>query len=472
VLENAAAYSGFSLVLGFLVVFRTQMAYGRFWEGVSAAHRMCAEWFDGASSVLAYVNSSKADPMVKQDFQRKFIKLLTLLHGVSVASLRDLDDLELQDTDLRGLDHESIEHLQVSPYPVTVIFQWLQDLIMVGLEEKIITVPPPIVSRALNEMANGMVAYHDCMKIQTTNVPLPYKQMTIILMVAHFFVTPVVMCMWTAWVTWTFIFTLIQSMIFWCLYYTAHQIEFPFQVNSISYSVAELHHEFVTNLLTMVLAKKGKLLEGTFDPDPLTWIHHMDCLDSLGGKEERAKQNSMRKQKTKESSGVTQDVTGILPGQMPDLEIGSERRAKEPSFNATETPQVMTEAQHGSAKPLNDSGGAPDPNSGAGGDGLWTSMVECKTRAPSGRNGDGHPEGMSKNDNATDISTQDVALSEQKTVGPRALAEQPKPSNFNSSTQTSQPGMFRDIPVEQLDDKGLTGPASYCFPESARRLCN
>jgi len=442
VLENAAAYSGFSLVLGFLVVFRTQMAYSRFWEGVSAAHRMCAEWFDGASSILAYVKVSKADPAKKSEFTRTFVKLMTLLHGVAVLSLRDLDDLSLTDSDLQGLDPESIKQLQDSPFPVTVISQWLLDLIMSGLEDKIISVPPPIVSRALNEMANGMVAYHDCMKIQTTNVPLPYKQMTMILMVAHFFVTPIVMCMWTAWVTWTFIFTLIQSMIFWCLYFTAHQIEFPFQVNSISYSVAELHHEFATNLLTMVVAKKGKLL-GSFNPDPLTWIHRMDCLDQLSAKDEIEKTTAMRIQLTKSSSDSLQKVTGILPGQMPDLESGTQGRDKEPACNATETLQVRTEGQHGSAKPLSDSSSVPDPDSGASVEGLRTSTGECKTTTPSGKTqGESRLESNTKNeDNAIDDSSQDSALSEQKTLGARVSAHQPKPSNFNSTTKSSQSGI-------------------------------
>jgi len=463
VLENAAAYSGFSLVLGFLVVFRTQLAYSRFWEGVSAAHRMCAEWFDGASSVLAYVRVSKADAAKKNEFNRTFLKLMTLLHGVAVASLRDLDDLSLTDADLEGLDRESIQLLQNSPYPVTVISQWLLDLIMSGLEEKIINVPPPIVSRALNEMANGMVAYHDCMKIQTTNVPLPYKQMTMILMVAHFFVTPVVMCMWTAWVTWTFIFTLIQSMIFWCLYFTAHQIEFPFQVNSISYSVAELHHEFATNLLTMVCAKKGKL-QGSFNPDPLTWIHHMDRLDQLSGQGEREKTMAMRRQMAKPYSDNFQQVTGILPGQMPDLESGTQGRDKEPALNATETLQVRTEGQHGSAKPSSQ----PDPDSGANVEGLRPSTGECKTTTPAGKTQDESGlEGMSrKNDNAIDDSSQDRTHSEEKTVGSRAAADQPKPSNFNSTTESSR-SIPQEIAIEQFD-----GPASYCFPESARRLCN
>jgi len=234
VLNNAGAYNGFSLVLGFLVVFRTQMAYNRFWEGVTAAQRMSAEWFDGTSSILAFTKSSEADHSMRVEFEKKFVKFLSLLHGVAVKSLRDLDDLQPDEQDLEGLTPESIKAIQESPYPTTVIFQWVQDIIVQAMEDNVLSVPAPILSRVFNELANGMIAYHDCLKIQATNVPIPYKQMTKILMGAHWFITPVVMCQWTDWETWTFIFTLVQSMIFWCLYITVNQIEYPFQAASIN----------------------------------------------------------------------------------------------------------------------------------------------------------------------------------------------------------------------------------------------
>jgi len=143
------------------------------------------------------------------------------------------------------------------------------------MDDQVLSVPPPILSRVFHELANGMVAFHDCMKIQATNVPLPYKQMTKILMGAHWFITPVVMCMWTDWITWTFIFTLIQSMIFWCLYFTAQQIEFPFQTGEISYSVSELHKEFNGHLVAMVQSKTGQVTGCQNDLDPASWVHEM-----------------------------------------------------------------------------------------------------------------------------------------------------------------------------------------------------
>jgi len=149
------------------------------------------------------------------------------------------------------------------------------------MEDNVLSVPAPILSRVFNELANGMIAYHDCLKIQATNVPIPYKQMTKILMGAHWFITPVVMCQWTDWETWTFIFTLVQSMIFWCLYITVNQIEYPFQAGEISYSVIVLHQEFNGNLTEIARTKTGQIESAVEGSDPTAWVHRVTSFNDL-----------------------------------------------------------------------------------------------------------------------------------------------------------------------------------------------
>jgi len=336
VLNNSAAYSGFSLVLGFLVVFRTQLAYNRFWEGVTAAHRMCSEWCDSSSSILAFTKVSKVSTQQKVEFERKYIKFLSLLHGIAVTCLRDFaDGLALDESDLHGLSTESIKDLQESPYPTTVIFQWVQDIIVQAMEDHTISVPPPILSRVFNELANGMVAYHDCLKIQATNVPLPYKHMTRILMGAHWFITPVVMCMWTDWETWTFIFTLVQSMIFWCLYFTAHEIEFPFQAGEISYSVTELHQEFNNHLMAMARARTGRLAESfpeSFNPE--NWVHQMKILNDHGGGNMASRSSCLRSTDAARAARSRAAVSDI--SQTPSSEGSVQIRMEAPSGPKTD----------------------------------------------------------------------------------------------------------------------------------------
>merc|ERR1719183_2367923 len=58
-IKNSAAYSGFSFVIGFLLVFRTSQAYSRFWDGATALHQMRSKWCDAVSSLLAFSRVSK-----------------------------------------------------------------------------------------------------------------------------------------------------------------------------------------------------------------------------------------------------------------------------------------------------------------------------------------------------------------------------------------------------------------------------
>jgi len=267
VFNDSAAFSGFSLVLGFLFVFRTNIAYNRYWEGVTAGHRMCAEWLDAASNIIAFTKVSKAPQEKIEMFEKRFLEFLSLLHGVAVGSLRDVGTLDLSVLDLEGLHPTSITALKDSEYPVTLLFQWMQRLVIEHVDNGVLGAPPPILTRAFQELANGMVAYHDACKIQTTHVPFPYKQMSVVLLIFHWAITPLVMCMWTKKPLWSFVFTFVQALIFWCLYITAADIEFPFQHNSNAYAVSAMHHEFNAQLKVVQQAGSG-MLENTVGARP------------------------------------------------------------------------------------------------------------------------------------------------------------------------------------------------------------
>jgi len=213
---------------------------------------MLAEWFDASSAVLAFSKVSKADPALREAFEHRFVRLLSLLHAFAVSQLREMDGTTFELIDPDGLDKDSIEAVVHSEAPVALIFQWVMQLLVENIENKVLSVPPPIVSRAFQEFANGMVAYHDALKIQTTDFPFPYQQMTTLLLLLHFCITPPVMCMWTEWASWVFLFTFIQVFVFWALYFTALEIEFPFRDGHSNYEAKKMHREFNHQLLLLI----------------------------------------------------------------------------------------------------------------------------------------------------------------------------------------------------------------------------
>mmetsp|Transcript_64411 Transcript_64411/g.150968 ORF Transcript_64411/g.150968 Transcript_64411/m.150968 type:complete len:141 (-) Transcript_64411:152-574(-) len=46
--------SGFSFVLGFLIVFRSNQAYSRFWESVTLFQQIGGEWLNAFSNLLCF----------------------------------------------------------------------------------------------------------------------------------------------------------------------------------------------------------------------------------------------------------------------------------------------------------------------------------------------------------------------------------------------------------------------------------
>lgn len=52
-------FSMFTSILGFLIVFRAQLSYARYWEGITLAERACGVWLNGCSNLIAFCNTSR-----------------------------------------------------------------------------------------------------------------------------------------------------------------------------------------------------------------------------------------------------------------------------------------------------------------------------------------------------------------------------------------------------------------------------
>ncbi|CAE7916484.1 unnamed protein product [Symbiodinium necroappetens] len=51
-------FDGFTFVLGFLIVFRSQQAYSRWWEGGTLLQQLRGEWFNSYSCLIAFCNGA------------------------------------------------------------------------------------------------------------------------------------------------------------------------------------------------------------------------------------------------------------------------------------------------------------------------------------------------------------------------------------------------------------------------------
>jgi len=263
VVNDNAAWSGFSFLVGFLIVFRTSQAYNRFWDGCTATHRMRAEWFDGCSAVVAFCKHSQAASEVVHDFQCQLVRLFSMLHAVALAEIEDSNGkckhiesvhaFRYPLIDVGGVDSESLAVTKESEAKVELIFQWIQQHIVENISTGVLNIPPPILSRAFQEVANGMVAFHDAMKISYVPFPFPYAQVCDTLLMLHWVLVPFVVSQWVNKAWWAATFAFVQVFILWSLSFIALELENPFGMDANDIDAKHMQTEL--NLQLMLLLR-------------------------------------------------------------------------------------------------------------------------------------------------------------------------------------------------------------------------
>jgi hypothetical protein len=111
---------------------------------------------------------------------------------------------------------------------VELLFAWIQQLVSENIRTGVLNIPPPILSRAFQELANGMVAFHNAKKICEVPFPFPYAQVCDLILIAHWVLTPVVTSVWSTNLVWSAVLCFIQIFVLWSLNLTAIEIDNPF----------------------------------------------------------------------------------------------------------------------------------------------------------------------------------------------------------------------------------------------------
>merc|ERR1719487_2093080 len=95
IVKETQAWTGFSFLVGFLIVFRTSQAYNRFWDGCTATHQMRAEWWDACASLIAFCRHAEVSERSKKELQLRFkhmlVRLFSMLHAACLAELEEIN---------------------------------------------------------------------------------------------------------------------------------------------------------------------------------------------------------------------------------------------------------------------------------------------------------------------------------------------------------------------------------------------
>lgn len=366
ILKESALWGGFSALVGFLIVFRTSQAHNRFWDGCTAVHTMRAEWFDAASALVAFSRHSVADGGMVAEFNHKVIRLFSMMHAVALGHIQDTKDgktpppvssltsdgsltvdlsnpsmmINFELLDAESFDERTLMKVMTSDSRPELIFTWIEMTIVDALSTGVMSIPPPILSRVFQELANGMVALYDAKRLADTPFPFPYAQTCDCLLVIHWIVSPFVHSQWVTYPWWAAVFSFAQVFIFWALNFIAVEIEMPFGNDSNDIDCDSMQEEMNHNLRLLARIEEDGL--PSLVGDARTWYENLvnqdrgnDILEVMKRtsvhvhiKNQGNRRHSSRLKRLSQRSSTSSMQSAGLERREPKLQAGNNTQLK------------------------------------------------------------------------------------------------------------------------------------------------
>jgi len=294
---KTAAFSGIMSVLGFLVIFRTSHAYGRFREGSDLLSNMRASLWGTASATIAYSNLSKKPREEIDEFQHMVVRLFSLFSAMCLAKLEGQEVTDqriksLQILDCTGIDSSTLDALVNEPASLELVYHYIESLLAQGVKKEYISMPPPIISRIFQQLEKSFATYNSCREVAVIPFPFPYAQATTILLLMHWILTPLVVASWTEARGMAFTFTFVWVFMLWCLRAISMELENPFGdfVNDLPIKEYQMKMNTKLRLLLKPSVRKVPKFNSNYDyvshlsaESILRSIVHASCLTELEG---------------------------------------------------------------------------------------------------------------------------------------------------------------------------------------------
>jgi len=245
--------SSYSVALSFLVIFRTQQAYSRWWEGGSLLQTMRGEWYNAFSNLLSFTTRNPERRSDVDAFQHLLVRFMSLLHGTALQQVSTTSNLFFELVDLRGVDTKHLEFLKDCEDRCEVVMQWVQRITVEAFEGGILPIPAPILSRVFQELSRGIVNLANARKISELPFPFPYAQMITCTLIIHWMMMPVLMAHLCRDAWWAGILTFVTVFWNWSLNYVAQEIESPFGDDANDLPLVEMQMNFNRMLTALIM---------------------------------------------------------------------------------------------------------------------------------------------------------------------------------------------------------------------------
>ncbi|CAK0891523.1 unnamed protein product [Prorocentrum cordatum] len=253
---SAHVHQGFSFVLGFLIVFRTQQAYSRWWEGGTLLQELRGEWFNAFSNLMAFLNHDD-DPEIRAKvelFKHKMARLFSLLYGTGIEQVHTMKTPpRMQYIDPTGFRNVlAYMHSSGTHDSCELVLQWIQRLIVEANTDNIIKIAPPILARVYNQLGKGIVTLNRARKIKEFIVPFNLAQLIAVLLIVHWISTAIVCAIMLSNPAMAGLTSFTICWAFWGVNYIAVELENPFGDDSNDLPLVEMQEDMNQSIISLL----------------------------------------------------------------------------------------------------------------------------------------------------------------------------------------------------------------------------
>ena len=114
-IDHPQASYALTSIVGFLLLFRSNLAYGRFWEGRTAVQNMGAAWAEASSLVVSFDSAAKGRDDYAE-WKADVVHLFSLMHALAVMSLRTDADLTNLVQHVPYQDFDGVTYVSGNPW--------------------------------------------------------------------------------------------------------------------------------------------------------------------------------------------------------------------------------------------------------------------------------------------------------------------------------------------------------------------
>lgn len=243
---------GYLAVMGFLLVFRTQQAYARWWEGCTHVQTTRGEWFNPFSSLIAFSSTAPEKQVSVRCFQQLVARLMSLLFASALDRISASDGQPFEVLDINGMDLTYLHFLSEQQDKMTIVLQWVQQLIVEQYRSGTLDIPAPILSRAFQELSRGVVNINNAQKLHEFPFPFPYSQLLLQALMIQWVTTPLIACLLCEDVWWAGSLSFVTTFFMWSINFVAMEIEDPFGDDANDLPLLEMQAHFNARLVDLL----------------------------------------------------------------------------------------------------------------------------------------------------------------------------------------------------------------------------